>query len=82
MLIRLTNPIEHNGSTIRAIQLRTPGTVELHAIRAARDPIARRVAAVVACSGLPEEVIDELDTGDFTAISEAAIACAARSRRA
>jgi hypothetical protein len=82
MLIRLATPIEHNGSTIRAIQLRTPSAAGLHAIREARDPIARRVAAVVACTGLPEAVLDEMDTGDFTEISEAALACAARSRRA
>lgn len=78
MLIRLTDPIEIEGATIRAIQLRTPSAAGLHAIRAARDPIARRIAAVVACSGLPEAVLDEMDTGDFTAISDAAIAYAAR----
>lgn len=78
VLIRLTDPIEIEGTTIRAIQLRTPSAAGLHAISAARDPIARRIAAVVACTGLPEELIDELDTGDFTEISDAAIAYAAR----
>jgi hypothetical protein len=82
VLIRLTDPIEIEGATIRAIQLRTPSAAGLSAIRAARDPIARRIAAVLACTGLPAEVLDEMDTGDFAEISDAAIACAARSRRA
>jgi hypothetical protein len=78
VLIHLTTPIEIDGSTVRAIELQSPSSAGLHAIREARDPIARRVAAVLACTGLPEAVIDELDTGDFTEISDAAIACAAR----
>lgn len=85
MLIRLATPIEQNGSTIRAIQLRQPGKVARKRILAAQgiaDPLSASIEMVAALTGLTPAQVEELEPADFHKVTEAAIAHVARSRRA
>lgn len=84
MLIRLNTPVEINGATIRAIQLRQPGKAARKRILAAQgaEPLAQAIEMVSALTGLTTAQVEELEPEDFHNVTEAAIAYVARSRRA
>lgn len=76
MLIRLAAPLELEGSTIRAVQLRQPGPkVRKRVYRAMRleDPIDQAIEMVSALSGLTVAQVEELSPFDFQRLTEGAI---------
>lgn len=72
--IRLSQPISWEGREIAEVTITKPKVKNLRAIQMAlngvTDQLEQGVVMAAALTGLPTEAIDELDTDDFTTISE------------
>lgn len=72
--VRLADPITWEGREITEITLSKPRVKDLKRMHAAlagiEDRLEQGIVMAAALTGLPVEAIEELDTDDFTAISE------------
>jgi hypothetical protein len=72
--VRLSDPITWEGREITEIKLAKPRVKDLKRMQASlvgvEDRLDQGIAMAAALTGLPVEAIEELDTDDFTAISE------------
>jgi hypothetical protein len=70
----LSDPIEHDGRLITEVQISKPKVKDLKRMNAALDGVTDQldqgIVLAATLTGLPVEVIEELDADDFTAISE------------
>lgn len=73
--ITLTEPITVGGRTIAEVTVRSPKVKEVRALdalaRSGKPELDVAVQAVMILTDLPEEMAEELDTGDLAAITEA-----------
>jgi hypothetical protein len=73
-IIPLCAPILHEDKEITQVALRRPKVRDLKALNAAlegvKDQLDQGIVLAATLTGLPVEVIEELDADDFTAISE------------
>jgi hypothetical protein len=72
--IPLSQPVSWDGREIAEVSIRKPKVRDLKAMQSSLDGVTDQleqgiVMAATLC-GLPREVIEDLDTEDFTAISE------------
>lgn len=73
--IQLAYPIEAGGATIAAVTIRRPKAKDLRALDTARaggaSEVEQSMVMIEGLTGLPREVVDELDATDFAALGEA-----------
>lgn len=73
-IVRLADPITWEGHAVTEITLAKPRVKDLKRMQAAlegvEDKLEQGIVMAAVLSGLPVEAIEELDTDDFTAISE------------
>jgi hypothetical protein len=71
---RLSEPVSWEGKEITEITITKPKVKDLKRMNAEladiKDQLEQGIAMAATLSGLPVEVIEELDTDDFTAVSE------------
>ena len=71
---RLSDPINWEGRQITEVTMTKPRVKDLKRMNAALDGITDRldqgIVMAATLTGLPVEAIEEMDTDDFTAISE------------
>lgn len=72
--VRLSQPISWEGQEITEVTITKPKVKDLKRMNAQLadidDQLEQGIAMAAALSGLPVEAIEELDTDDFTAVSE------------
>ena len=72
--VRLTQPIAWDGKTVTEIQVRRPKVKDLRAMERDNSVTATQidqgVAMAALLTGLPVEIIDEMDAVDFATVSE------------
>ena len=72
--ITLSQPISWEGNTVTEVTVKKPKVKDLKAMQAALDGVVDQleqgIVMAATLTGLPRDAIEELDTEDFTAISE------------
>jgi hypothetical protein len=75
--INLREPIEHGGSVITEVTVRSPKVRDLRAIdvEAGKDATEFDKGIVMAAllTGIPVEAVEEMGASDFAAVSEAVV---------
>lgn len=72
--VTLSEPIEHDGLEITQVRIKKPKVKDLKRMTAeldgVKDQLQQGIVMAAALTGLPAEAIEEMDTDDFTTISE------------
>ena len=72
--VKLVRPLNVDGQMITDVTIRRPKVRDLRALEKAREPgfteLDQGIAMAAALCDLPLAVMDEMDAGDFAAISE------------
>jgi hypothetical protein len=72
--VKLVRPLNVEGQMITDVTIRRPKVRDLRALEKAREPgfteLDQGIAMAAALCDLPLAVMDEMDAGDFAAISE------------
>jgi hypothetical protein len=73
--VTLSEPIEFEGREIAEVRIKKPKVKDLKRMNAelegVTDQLQQGIVMAAALTGLPSQAIEELDTDDFTTISEA-----------
>lgn len=73
--LKLSDPLEWEGKEITRLRIAKPKVKDLKRLNAAlenvEDKLEQGIVMAAILTGLPNEAIEELDTDDFTALSEA-----------
>ena len=72
--ISLSQPVGWEGRTIASVTVKKPKVKDLRAMQASlngtADQLEQGIVMAATLTELPREVIEEMDTDDFTAVSE------------
>lgn len=73
--VTLAHPIKRDGATISSLEVRRPRVGDLRhleSLPSGASMLTRELAMMARLTGLPAEVLDELDATDYAALTEAA----------
>jgi hypothetical protein len=80
--LKLAHPVQVDGKAMAEITIRRPKVKDIRAIDTVKDQGDLQQGLTMACllTGLPPDVLDEMDAGDFARVSEVVMSFLPKSR--